>query len=566
MSSITNQIVANIKRTSTNLNSQYFVDTENVVCIDTSENRIGINLKKPEYSIDISGNLYHHAIRVNNLHIKNLADIQEISCNQITGVTEFKAVQLEASQDISTAHVITKDITCHNITIANDIILSNQQMSVHKMSAEYLDVANSINVNTLEASQDISTARVISKDISCDNITIANITNYAELTVDTFNCANISDIQDLSSNFINVQEISCNDIYIKENIFTLGDTSCIIHNLIVPDGGTAVFGDRVDMADISARDITCNSMLSNTLNVNTIRSANGKVIMSNGIIGDTTNPGNSRFNQVVVNTLSASSDCNIDGKTDLANGALILPYYLTVQNQNMDIAGALSFDANNNDLKLYYDGVWNNIMYQLKYANIILDTDKQAPELSFSPGTQNLVVNYNTPQGQGDPSDLYDLDLYLNTALYPTYKFVPMRIDNSVGNFVISQDGKTILIDTYYRDKVYEIHASIGIKYFNQSPGDVEPNTYTVGIYPNFNTGNNDVQSSIDNVFVDMKGSVVAFDNNFNYGNLSLNYIGRLATNTNEEQNRTGFNFYISSEKDISCIHIDKLNLTIKQV
>ena len=71
MSSITNQIVANIKKTSTNFNSYSFIDTENVVCIDTSKNRIGINQKKPEYSIDISGISTSNAVRVHNLHINN---------------------------------------------------------------------------------------------------------------------------------------------------------------------------------------------------------------------------------------------------------------------------------------------------------------------------------------------------------------------------------------------------------------------------------------------------------------------------------------------------------------
>ena len=54
MSSITNQIVANIKKTSTNFNTFSFTNSENVVCIDTSFNRIGINRKNPVYSIDIS--------------------------------------------------------------------------------------------------------------------------------------------------------------------------------------------------------------------------------------------------------------------------------------------------------------------------------------------------------------------------------------------------------------------------------------------------------------------------------------------------------------------------------
>jgi hypothetical protein len=84
MSSITNQIVANIKKTSTNFNSYSFINSENVVCIDTSNNRIGINQKKPTYSIDISGDSSSNAIRVHDLYINNLANIEEISCNKLS--------------------------------------------------------------------------------------------------------------------------------------------------------------------------------------------------------------------------------------------------------------------------------------------------------------------------------------------------------------------------------------------------------------------------------------------------------------------------------------------------
>ena len=39
-------------------------------------------------------------------------------------------------------------------------------------------------------------------------------------------------------------------------------------------------------------------------------------------------------------------------------------------------------------------------------------------------------------------------------------------------------------------DELFEIHATVGIKYLNRDPGDVEPNDYTFGIYPHMNTFN----------------------------------------------------------------------------
>ena len=72
MSSITNQIIANIKKTSTNFSNTNFINSNNVISIDTSNNRLGINTKNPQYSIDISGIQDTNAINVHNLYINNL--------------------------------------------------------------------------------------------------------------------------------------------------------------------------------------------------------------------------------------------------------------------------------------------------------------------------------------------------------------------------------------------------------------------------------------------------------------------------------------------------------------
>ena len=60
--SITNKLIANIKQVQPTTNLSNFVNSNNVICIDSSNNRIGINTKDPEYSIDISGSMSEHAI------------------------------------------------------------------------------------------------------------------------------------------------------------------------------------------------------------------------------------------------------------------------------------------------------------------------------------------------------------------------------------------------------------------------------------------------------------------------------------------------------------------------
>ena len=53
--SITNKLIANIKQSNLNGDTRNFINSENVICIDSSNNRIGINKRNPLYSIDISG-------------------------------------------------------------------------------------------------------------------------------------------------------------------------------------------------------------------------------------------------------------------------------------------------------------------------------------------------------------------------------------------------------------------------------------------------------------------------------------------------------------------------------
>ena len=61
-----NTLVGTFSTVSTTTVDQNF-NTNNMICIDTSENRIGINTLDPSYSIDISGG----GIRTESLFLKN---------------------------------------------------------------------------------------------------------------------------------------------------------------------------------------------------------------------------------------------------------------------------------------------------------------------------------------------------------------------------------------------------------------------------------------------------------------------------------------------------------------
>ena len=558
MSSITNQIVANIKKTSTNFNSHSFIDTENVVCIDTSENRIGINRKKPEYSIDISGITTSHAVRVHNLHINNKAMIEEISCNKIT-MGYFNSTLSDATH--MNVDSISGDYMDLSRLVVNDI--STSLISVPNISVYDLSVTNNINVPTMNVSTKIKTANLeVENAVNFPSVDISN------LNVDTFADIEKCNIEDLSANGISAEEITCKDIYVKDGLYSIGETS--FNNLHV-DGDISATNmfiqNKAIINEISANSVEFNILTGITFNVTQVKS-DGIIVINEGKIGDPNNPANAVFKTLNVTNVDVSESLICTGITDLSDGLLRLPIYKTEYDdgvytdggisKNID-PGTIAFDTDSNTLKIYNNtSTWNNLVFKQNFVTISLKRDILGNAISYDSNTQHFVI---------DQSDNLRLD-QTSPPTYPNIKYIPLVYDVDEGNkFGLTNNNKTVQIKNPADGELFEIHASIGIKYLNKSPGDVEPNTYTVGIYPDMNT-TLALKDSIDNSFVHMNSAVVAFDNSFNYANITLNYMGQLA-DTNKGHvlsQRTGFNFYISSVKDINFIAIDQFNATIKQL
>ncbi|AET72904.1 hypothetical protein PGAG_00014 [Phaeocystis globosa virus 12T] len=558
MSSITNQIVANIKKTSTNFNSYSFIDTENVVCIDTSKNRIGINQKKPEYSIDISGISTSNAVRVHNLHINNKAMIEEISCNKIT-MGYFNSTLSDASH--MNVDSISGDYVDVNRLIVQEI--STSQISVPDISVDYLDVANNINVPTMNVSAKIKTANLeVENAVNFPSVDISN------LKVDTFADIEKCNIEDLSASGISAEEITCKDIYVKDGLYSIGETS--FNNLHV-DGDISATNmfiqNKAIINEISAHSLDFNILTGVTFNVTQVKS-DGKIVINDGKIGDPNNPANAVFKTLNVTNVDVSESLICTGISDLSDGLLVLPGYKTEYDggvysnggisRNID-PGTLAFDTTSNILKIYNNNsAWNNLVFKQNFVTISLRRDISGNTISYNAPAGHFVI---------DQSDNLRLD-QTSSPTYPNIKYIPLAYDVDEGNkFGLTNNSKTVEIKNPSDGELFEIHASVGIKYLNKSPGDVEPNTYTVGIYPDMNT-TLALKDSIDNSFVHMNSAVVAFDNSFNYANITLNYMGQLA-DTNKGHvltERTGFNFYISSVKDINFIAIDQFNATIKQL
>tara|TARA_X000000368_G_scaffold280977_1_gene222924 strand:- start:12786 stop:14471 length:1686 start_codon:yes stop_codon:yes gene_type:complete len=559
MSSITNQIVANIKKTSTNFNSFSFINSENVVCIDTSLNRIGINRKTPVYSIDISGDTSNNAVRVHDLHIHNLAKINEISSNKID--TKLFTVG-EMDVNFLTFNTISGNLVKVGDLYTNDV--SSINIKTQQIKTTDIGIIDDVSASNLYILSEISCNELIkTKKLIADEIVFpqARLEKIDAINGDMIECQ----ILDLSVNTLTASDISTQNLFVKNKFFALNESS---FNHIKIDGDASLNNLNVDtiaiISEISANKIEFNELSGNSINATTITS-NGSTIINNGVFGDVNSPTSAVFNNLIAHTLDISKIIITDyldnsGVTDLSNGTLILPEHKIEFDSTNHKPGTITFDNEFNMLKIYNTkptSRWNNILFNINYATMSLRRDISGNDISYDIHMKRFEIDRDNSH-----------NLILDKDNFPNFKYIPITFDSAFGNKIdISNNSKTIEIKNREANELFEIHATIGIKYLNRDPGDVEPNVYTFGLYPHMNTFHK-IQDSIDNSFAHLNNTVLAFDNSYNYANTSINYIGPLA-NINLNQNisdRSGFNFYISSNKDIKHIAIDQFNGTIKQM
>jgi hypothetical protein len=223
--SLTNKIVANIKKTDADVNT--FVNTTNVVCIDTSNNRIGINTKTPRYSIDIIGSGPSNMISVNKLLIENIAIIKDISCLNNIDASSARLQHINYTT-ISGNSIISKAI----VTISANIIdLSISRLKLNDLSstnidASYLRVFNG---------GDLSGHIIVRKLTVLGDFSGGNSTSFSSLVIANSSLASMTStnsyIQNILGNYNNTTDInnskfadgvyllSCNNVNLYNNLF-----------------------------------------------------------------------------------------------------------------------------------------------------------------------------------------------------------------------------------------------------------------------------------------------------------------------------------------------------------
>ena len=253
-------------------------------------------------------------------------------------------------------------------------------------------------------------------------------------------------------------------------------------------------------------------------------------------------------------TLTIDNNCDISNlrinkRLDFSNVAsLIMPTYSLAHTlrQNKSLAIDIT-DMSMNIIKLYNsNSTWTNMYAKTHYASLDLNREISG----------NNVVNYVIENSN---------NLIINNASTNIiYKYIPLQfklINSSPANSGTNIFNILDIVDissTKLKGKlsvpdlsgIYEINATVSMKYLNRIPGDVEPNNYSFVLY--------DSSLNSDMCYVENTNNILTFDNSFNYSSLSLNYIGPLFNNSD------GFVFLISSAKDINYLVIDRFNGSIK--
>jgi len=542
--SLTNKIVANIKKTNADVKS--FVNTTNVVCIDTSNNRIGINTKTPRYSIDIVGVGPTNLIYVNKLEVGASASIRDISCLN----------NLDASSAV---------IKYINYTTLSGSSITSK--SINTISAEIFDLSISklvlkdFNTTNIDASY----LRVYNRVDVCGNMTIRNLTvtgDFSGGNSTSFSSLVITNSTFTTMNSMNsfIRNIDCSTIKVDICANFNGPVFCK-NNLDISIGSfQTLSGNILNSVNFRALTISCERLvardcsINGTLTVSNIRDLCGRPIIDNG--GLVVNTETSTFSGLTVsNKLNIQNNCDISNlrinkRLDFSNVAsLILPTYSSAHTSNEQKSLALDIsNINMNRIRIYNsNSSWSNMYTKNHYAS--LDLNREISGNTIGSETSNSVVNYII---ENSNNLIYSNNNNIYKYVPLQYKTIGDKIANS-GNSIFSildisstkQKGKLRVPDL---SGIYEINATVSMKYLNRIPGDVEPNNYSFGLY----------NSNTDISYVEHINNILTFDNSFNYSSLSLNYIGPLFNNSD------GFLFLISSAKDINYLVIDRFSGCIK--
>lgn len=523
--SITNKLIANIKQTSSsNITT---INSEKVICIDSSKNAIGINTLNPTKALTISGgDNSFNAVSAPYLYITICGDINELSTN-------FLFANDASINDLS---LINADFSYINGLKAD---ISNLDVSYINIKSEFLRV----------------------ETISCDDLSVIN------LDVSTIDCSLglFKDIQ-LSGRINLGRDISVNKIDVSYLYVSIcGDISFIICKTISAENISCDFLDIEQTLDVSS--INANSIdIANSLIIQQDISVNGSAFFTT-ISADNIQIGLSAMSEFVeskVNyvldqgnqepifkNLTITKDLKMNNsdtriilntQTNITNGSFI-PHSLVIPNtsaSDQESDNYIYFN-NNNELHIGSESIAfkNNIIYLTCAEDISGQRNSD-----FFPDYNGYDVSFYSNLNIQKPEKLLD-------SKYQDYSFKFIPLEFTQPSSIFSTDSSKSYLKITTTDVSVELYANVSFKFYNKIANDVEVNNYIFGVC--------DISNN-DELYTSIQNTIMVFDNSFNYANSSINYYGPFKNTSNYPR----LQFFVGSVKDNSFIYIDSFSATIK--
>jgi len=521
--SITNKLVANIKQTSSSTITT--INSEKVICIDSSKNAIGINTINPEFSLTISGDNSYNAVKAPYLYITNSGEITELNVNYLF-LEDSSINKLDFSfgefNTISGNFIKANTIEISNIEFTNNFF-EVTTISCEDLSVNNLEVLTKINCTSNEESfikrLNVEIFGGTAFDISAQDLSF--------LTVDI--CANITKLicQDISVN----STISCEFLNVLDNLTASG---IIVTNDLTITGDLSVDGSAI-FTTISANNIiVAGSSLANFVTN----------ITSNNVLQD----GNdASFHNIdlsgILNMTFSNSAISLRPNIEISNGDLKPNYLKIPTTQPSDNSeNYITFNDNSNVLSIGDNKL--RLKDKIVYLKCNNDVSGQLDTDFFSSINGYNVSNYNFVE-LNNPPNLTNVSNY-------SFKYIPLTIVNRNSNDFSINDISSLTINNV-SDFSFELHANVSLQFYNKIANDVELNNYVFGV--------RDIVNSNNNVYSSIKNSIMVFDNSFNYANSNINYYGSFK---NVTSNDSKLQFFVGSIKDNSFIYIDSFHAIIK--
>lgn len=565
--SITNKLVANIKQ-ATDVSTNFFTGT-NVVCIDTSNRRIGIDTKTPTWSIDISGVEPYNGVKCHNLDISGKADISY-------AVIKDLRAPIISGDNVNISFIYVNELSGNLIDISEVLfnsISGDFIYSSNTISGNFIECFSGVILNDLSINGELKAGTFNFKnDVDFDKIKVADTFTTQSASRSEFKgevdfCNNEVKYKELSGNHINTFSLSCENLQVNQQ------------------------------ADFISINVTSEASF-NTINVSSdaiFSSISSESIYINGISLD----------EFVINKTtnlyeSGTYDKNIDIAT-LKGKKLYIKNINSNGNGNNFGEEEFFIDSNGDTSINVIDRLRISEILDFSYSGTSIILPLQQPS-RFNKGSIYYSINstgdidgltiiktHGAENLSSEEIDSYKLELKQTNTKNSMYNGTDFSNLNNfscisiISNFG-SKDGFELLENQIsvpinkislnsITEDIIEINATLTVKLINDNNGhDVDAINYEFLILGYTKT--NDITFH----FVKNKNTILVFDNSFNYNTTSLHYIGKhgdlkipdenihVGTNSNTNLDISYIFFGISYENTGKNLELVNFNASIKTI